>query len=161
MRSDKISLNRSTRFAVRRYFWYVLSRSDHGGVKEKKLFSCSLACNQVTPFFRSVEEGCLTQYQLFSKGSLSFKTNDIHLDSSPAAIRSGFVNTPSIVGGQLQTAVLEAKMLLPIVRCPSGSCNLANVWAPWFSKSARCLIVSIYSTFAHAWMVWQTFTGHR
>ena len=45
----------------------------------------------------SLELGCLTQYQLFSSVSFSFRMNGSQFGSSPVGIRSGFVSTPSMV----------------------------------------------------------------
>jgi hypothetical protein len=65
MRSERMLLNLMTKLGVRRYLWYIGSRSFQGEVLEKNSFSLARASDQVMPFFRSVGDGCLTQNQLF------------------------------------------------------------------------------------------------
>ena len=62
----------------------------------KKSCSLCLACDHVMPSLMSLELGCLTQYQLFSSVSFSFRMKGSQFVSSPVGIRSGFVRTPSI-----------------------------------------------------------------
>jgi len=95
IKSESMLLRRSTRFWVRRYFWYMLSKSHQGDLVEKKSFSDCLACFQVIFDFRSLEDGCLTQNQLFSSDSFSFRINGSQFISSPMGMRSGFVKTPT------------------------------------------------------------------
>jgi hypothetical protein len=95
-------LNLTTKLDVRRYLWYIGSRSFQGEVLEKNSFSLARASDQVMPFFRSVGDGCLTQNQLFSKGSSSFRISLIQRGSSPGSIRSGLVRTPERVSHQVQ-----------------------------------------------------------
>lgn len=95
IRSERTELRRPTRFEVRKCFWYVGSSSHHGAVIEKNAFSFSRASCQVQFCFKSFELGCLTQYQLLSRGSLEFLMNFSHSSSSPCGIRSGLVKTPN------------------------------------------------------------------
>jgi hypothetical protein len=118
IKSERILLSRSTKFFVRRYFWYTVSKSHQGRVEEKKLFSICLAPSQVTFDFKSWEDSCLTQNQLFSRGTFSFRMNGSQLPSSPVGIRSGFVRTPTKYDSQL---LKGATSYTPIVRFPSGS----------------------------------------
>lgn len=101
MRSDRIELSRSVKLLVRRYFWYVDSSSDHGGVIKKNSFSWVRASFQEIPWVNAFEFGCLTQYQLFSNGSTSFLIKRSHRSSSPGGMRSGLVSTPEDLGGQI------------------------------------------------------------
>lgn len=110
--------NLSTRFAIRRCFWYKASNSLQGAVPEKKSFSFCLASSHVVICFNSCELGCLTQNQPFSNSSLSLRIKGSQLDSSPVGMRSGLVKTP-------------------IVLFPAGSYCFVRRWAPWFSKSAN------------------------
>jgi hypothetical protein len=112
IRSDRTELNRSVRFEVRRYFWYIASNEFHGRAAKKLSSSCR-ASSQVIPFFSAVPSGCLTQYlynhlqfnvqgdvqnryQLLTRGSISFRMSPSQLSSSPGGMRSGFVRTPNI-----------------------------------------------------------------
>ena len=137
IKSDKMELNLSTRLEVFKYFWYTASSSDHGGVIEKKSCSLCLAWDHVMPSLMSLELGCLTQYQLFSKVSFSFRMKGIQFVSSPVGIRSGLVRTPSILTKLRDSLDRITGMNVPIVRFPSGPCCFESLWAPWFSKSAE------------------------
>ena len=70
------------------------SRSRQGEVAENHSFSLFLARSHVIFDFKSLEDGCLTQNQLFSSGSFSFRMKGSQLDSSPVGMRSGLVKTP-------------------------------------------------------------------
>jgi hypothetical protein len=94
IKSERTLLSRSTKFPVRRYFWYTDSNSHQGAFEEKKVFSICLASSHVISSFRSFEDGCLTQNQLFSNGTFSFRMKGSQLASSPVGMRSGLVKTP-------------------------------------------------------------------
>jgi hypothetical protein len=102
IRSERILLSLMTKFDVRRYLWCIGSSSFQGMVLEKNSFSLARASDQVIPFFRSIGDGCLTQNQLFSRDSSSFRINLIQRSSSPGSIRSGLVRTPERVSHQEQ-----------------------------------------------------------
>jgi len=126
IRSDRTLLSRSTRLPVRRYFWYIPSRSHQGAFDEKKSFSIWRACDHVMFSLRSADEGCLTQNQLFSSGSFSLRMKGSQLDSSPVGIRSGLVRTPMARHQQILIRLNIENSNKPIVRFPSGSCCLAK-----------------------------------
>lgn len=75
----------------------MLSRSDHGAVDKKKLFSACRACDHAIFALSSFELGCLTQNQLFLSGWRSLRMKCNQCASSPAGMRSGFVNTPTYI----------------------------------------------------------------
>jgi hypothetical protein len=88
-----MELNLSTRLAVLRYFWYTGSNRLNGPVR-KNVSSRFRASAHVILSLSSLGFGCLTQYQLFSRGSFSFRIRENQESSSPVWMRSGLVRTP-------------------------------------------------------------------
>lgn len=126
IKSERIELKRDTKLAVPRYFLYMSSSSHHGVVKEKNWSSLRRASVQFMPCFNSFEPGCLTQYQLFSSGSFSFRIKPSQLGSSPVGIRSGFVKTPVQETNNKWESYVLYKEGIPMVRFPSGSWTFAS-----------------------------------
>lgn len=94
--------NLSVSCVVLKNFWYCASRDDHGCVEVNHSFSRRRASKYVIPFLTSCEEGCFTQYQLLTRGSVSLRRILTHAGSSPGGIRSGFVRTPVKIVGWLR-----------------------------------------------------------
>jgi hypothetical protein len=133
MRSERIELRRSIRFDVRRYFWYIGSSSDQGGVRVKKSFSLARASSQVMPCFRSSELGCFTQYQLFSSVSCSLRIRGSQLSSSPRgilAVRSQIQCTGKGEMGHLSGLVSTPEMGQHIVRWARRNTHRPCVFPP-------------------------------
>jgi hypothetical protein len=92
---DNTCPRRFVKFSVPKRRWHSRSKFDQGVLVEKNSVSFSLACSYVIPFLISWESGFLILKYSIPPSSPPLRILSIHVASSPAGIRSGFVRTPT------------------------------------------------------------------